>query len=267
MLASLLTIGFYLAATSRLSFIQGSHSVHSSRNRQLFIGFALFAIVLHTGLLYHSTHGDTGMINLSFFNAISMIAWLLAILVVLVTWLKGLDNLAIILFPMAALSVGLSSYFPATRFLPEHLPLGVTFHILVSIFAYSLLSLAALQALFMAVQDYYLRHKKPLKVMRHLPPLQVMETLLFQFINIGFVLLTLSLLSGIFFLQDIFAQHLVHKTLLSILAWLVFAGLLWGRWQYGWRGRTVLQWILSGFLVLMLAYFGSKLVLELILHR
>jgi len=119
----------------------------------------------------------------------------------------------------------------------------------------------------MAVQDYYLRHKKPLKVMRHLPPLQVMETLLFQLIITGFVLLTLSLLSGAIFVENMFAQHLAHKTLLSSLAWLVFAGLLWGRWQYGWRGRIVLQWTLTGFMVLMLAYLGSKLVLELILQR
>ena len=72
---------------------------------------------------------------------------------------------------------------------------------------------------------------------------------------------------GVLFLEDIFAQHLVHKTVLSLTAWLVFAVLLWGRFQFGWRGRTAIRWTLSGFAVLLLAYFGSKFVLELVLMR
>ncbi|MDQ3797635.1 MAG: cytochrome c biogenesis protein CcsA [Pseudomonadota bacterium] len=90
---------------------------------------------------------------------------------------------------------------------------------------------------------------------------------MFQFIAVGFVLLSLALLTGFAFLHDIFAQHLVHKTVLSIAAWIVFAILLWGRWRFGWRGRTAIRWTLGGVFVLMLAYFGSKLVLELVLHR
>ena len=81
----------------------------------------------------------------------------------------------------------------------------------------------------------------------------------------GFILLTLSLLTGAIFLENIFAQHLVHKTSLSLLAWIVFAILLWGRWRSGWRGRRAIRWTLGGFSVLVLAYIGSKLVLELVL--
>jgi ABC-type uncharacterized transport system permease subunit len=91
--------------------------------------------------------------------------------------------------------------------------------------------------------------------------------LLFQMIAIGFVLLSLALLSGLLFLEDIFTQHLVHKTVLSSIAWAVFGILLWGRWRFGWRGRTAIRWTLSGFATLALAYFGSKLVLELLLKR
>jgi len=86
-------------------------------------------------------------------------------------------------------------------------------------------------------------------------------------IGVGFALLTLALVTGVLFLQDIFAQHLVHKTVLSIMAWCVFALLLWGRWRFGWRGRVAIRWTVGGFVFLMLAYFGSKLVLELILKR
>jgi ABC-type uncharacterized transport system permease subunit len=94
-----------------------------------------------------------------------------------------------------------------------------------------------------------------------------MESLLFQMLATGIVFLTLSLTSGFIFIENLFAQHLVHKTVLSILAWIIFTGLLIGRSRYGWRGQTAIQWTLIGFILLLLAYFGSKLVLELILHR
>ena len=94
-----------------------------------------------------------------------------------------------------------------------------------------------------------------------------MESLLFQMIATGFTLLTLALVTGVLFLEDIFAQHLVHKTVLSIIAWGVFAILLWGRWRFGWRGRVAIRWTIGGFIFLMLAYFGSKFVLELIINR
>jgi ABC-type uncharacterized transport system permease subunit len=95
----------------------------------------------------------------------------------------------------------------------------------------------------------------------------MLEDLLFKLITAGFVLLTVSLGSGMVFIDDIFAQHLVHKTLLSILAWLVFAILLWGRWRYGWRGSVAVRLTLVGIVLLLLSYFGSKFVLENILGR
>ena len=104
-------------------------------------------------------------------------------------------------------------------------------------------------------------------VVRSLPSLQSMETLMFQLLGAGLVLLTVSLVTGFVFLENLFAQHLAHKTILSLLAWLLFAVLLVGRSRYGWRGQTAIRWTLSGFAALMLAYFGSKLVLELILNR
>jgi ABC-type uncharacterized transport system permease subunit len=97
--------------------------------------------------------------------------------------------------------------------------------------------------------------------------LETLERLLFQLIALGFVLLTVSLLSGLAFVDDLFAQHLVHKTTLSITAWLIFGLLLWGRWRYGWRGRKAVRLTLAGIILLLLAYFGSKLVLETILGR
>ena len=103
--------------------------------------------------------------------------------------------------------------------------------------------------------------------MNALPPLERTETLMFALLVTGFGLLTLSLASGFFYLENMFAQHLVHKTVLSALAWLGYGVLLYGRWRYGWRGKRAVNWTIAASTLLMLAYFGSKLVLEFVLRR
>jgi ABC-type uncharacterized transport system permease subunit len=157
--------------------------------------------------------------------------------------------------------------FPSQRIISDSVSWPLELHIIISIIAYALLAMATVQALLLALQDRRLRQHHPGGFLRGMPPLTTMESLLFQMIAAGFVALGLALLSGLLFLEDMFAQHLVHKTVLSIAAWLVFGILLWGRWRFGWRGRTAIRWTLGGFITLMLAYFGSKLVLELILNR
>ena len=139
------------------------------------------------------------------------------------------------------------------------------FHILTSIIAYSILALAALQAILLSIQNKFLHAHQPGGFIRMLPPLREMEVLLFEVILVGFVALTISLGSGMIFLDNMFDQHVAHKTVLSILAWFVFLSLLIGHWKLGWRGRTAIRWTLSGFISLMLAYFGSKFVLEFLL--
>ena len=140
-------------------------------------------------------------------------------------------------------------------------------HIIISISAYSLLTIAAIQAFLVAIQDLQLKHHHTRGIVRVLPPLQLMETMLFEIIWCGVLLLTASILSGMIFLDDIFAQQLVHKTVLSIAAWTMFSILLWGHHQLGWRSKTAVRLTLSGFFILMLGYFGSKMVLELIVDK
>lgn len=265
---SLSAILLYLTAavTSQLSRL---HKTGLSP-RQFLLSLGIFAVSLHGILLYQSIDTPTGL-DLGFFNAVSLATWMIAVLLLLTLLRNSVENLAIILFPLAALSIGLEGFFHAERILPLEKVWGVRMHIFSSFLAYSVLSIAAFQALFLAIQDRQLHKKHPAWILQIFPPLQVMETLLFQMIVIGFLLLSISLATGLMFFTDIFEeivkQHLVHKTILSLLAWLVFAVLLWGRWRYGWRGKTVIQGSLSGFLLLVLAYFGSKLVLELILKR
>jgi ABC-type uncharacterized transport system permease subunit len=148
-------------------------------------------------------------------------------------------------------------------------------HLLLAILAYSLLTIAAMQALLMATIDRRLHgdvlgeRSRMARFLDRLPPLLAMETVLFRLITAGFVLLTATLASGVFFSEQLFGRplRLDHKTVFTIAAWGVFGGLLMGRMSFGWRGRTALRWTLIGFAMLMLAYVGSRFVLEVLLGR
>ncbi len=260
------TIALYLTGGLLLlrRLARGAEAVSQSKLPAL--GAGLLGALLHGLMVYQTILVPSGM-NLGFFNVVSLIAWMVALLVILAALYQPVENLGIAMLPAAALAVGLQELGPQTPDIVAHTSVEMQGHILVSILAYSLLSLAAVQAILLAVQDRHLRNRHPGGFIRALPPLETMEALLFQMIGVGFALLSLSLLSGFLYLEDMFAQHLVHKTVLSVIAWFVFATLLWGRLRFGWRGRKAIQWTLAGVVLLMLAYLGSKLVLELILHR
>ncbi|MCP1676717.1 ABC-type uncharacterized transport system permease subunit [Natronocella acetinitrilica] len=263
---TLLIVLLYLAAATGFS-LQVLRAEMGARNlRPLVIGAGSLAILGHAFLLYSQTISGPG-VNLSFFNAGSLMGWVMAAMVMLAAIRLPLNNLAVAILPIGALTLLLSMIMGPADTGPSTIPAGLEIHILSSVLAYSVLGIAVLQALVLAYQHNQLRNRRPTGVVRALPPLQTMEDLLFQMLWVGFALLTLSLLSGWIFLEDIFAQHLVHKTTLSVVAWIVFATLLGGRLRYGWRGRTAVRWTLGGYAALMLAYFGTKLVLELILQR
>jgi ABC-type uncharacterized transport system permease subunit len=230
------------------------------------LGFGYAALAAHAVILLQSLVTATGL-DLSVFNTASLVAWLIVLLVLIGALTKPVENLAVILLPVAAVAIALERLLPGHRILPADAPLGLEAHVALSILAYSLFSIAALQALMLAFAEYQLRHKRPALVVRLLPPLATMEDLLFQVLAAGMAFLTLGLVSGFMFVDDFMAQHLLHKTVLSLIAWVIFATLLWGRLRRGWRGRIAVRYTLAGFLVLMLAFFGSKLVLERILRR
>ena len=265
-IVGIVAILLYLA-TGLLLALRLSHATTTQPSKLGLIAMGLIATGLHASVLYQAISTPAGF-NLGFFNATSLVGWFIALLLLLAALARPVENLGIGLLPLAALTLLLAAIFPSRHLmLTDGVFTGLDAHILISILAYSLLGIAAVQALLLAIQDAHLRDRHPGGFMRGLPPLQTMETILFQIISIGFALLSLALLSGLLFLENIFAQHLVHKTLLSLLAWVVFATLLWGRWRFGWRGRTAIRWTLAGFFVLMLAYTGTKLVLEVMLGR
>jgi len=230
------------------------------------LGIGALAALGHAVTLYSELHTGTG-INLDFFNAASLTAWMIVVLLLISALSKPVENLAIVVFPMAAIVVLLDLRYPGQRLLGDEADWSLRLHVITSMLAYALLTLATIQALLLAVQDSHLRSHHPGGFVRALPPLQTMESLLFEMIGVGFLLLSVSLLSGFIYLDDMFAQNVAHKTILSILAWIAFAVLLWGRYRFGWRGRTAIRWTLIGFAALMVAYFGSKAILELVLHR
>ncbi|WP_020562330.1 cytochrome C assembly family protein [Methylosarcina fibrata] len=224
---------------------------------------ALAAHIFYGALIFRNNNG----LSFSFFTMASLVAMIVVLLLLIATFNKPVEKLGIVLFPIAALMLGLELGLSETPHPLQTYNWQMGTHILTSIIAFSLLNIAALQALLLAFQDQQLKSHPPKRYILSLPPLQTMESLLFQMLGAGVFFLTISLLSGFLFIEDLFAQHLVHKTVLSILAWVIFSGLLLGRARFGWRGRTAIKWTLLGFVSLLLAYFGSKLVLEIILHR
>ena len=129
------------------------------------------------------------------------------------------------------------------------------------------IAIAALIAMLLWMQERALRRREFHRWLRVLPPLTELETLLFRTIAVGFVLLTATLLTGALFVHDLFAQHLAHKTVLSILSWIAFGTLLYGRWRHGWRGNQAVRWTLLAMALLLLAFFGSQFVYDIILRR
>jgi ABC-type uncharacterized transport system permease subunit len=187
-------------------------------------------------------------------------------LVIGVSLFKPVLNAAVGLFPLAGIVLLLAVGLPTpTR--GDGMTPGIALHALSSALAFGLLAIAAVQAILLGVQNQALRHHQIRGVVQVLPPLTTMERILFELIWAGMALLTLSIASGFLFLDDMFAQHLAHKTILSLAAWVIFATLLFSHHRLGWRGMRAVRWTLGGCAVLLLAYFGSKFVLEVILHR
>ena len=265
-LLSAAAIVFYLSATGVIGMRLFRSPGAWVPNRDVGLSLGFGGLILHTWLLWNAIFSHTGL-NLAFFNALSLTSWTVITLLLVSSLTKPVENLGLILLPVAALTVGLEARYGEVAFMSPSAGWPLKIHVLLSMLAYSLLTLGAVQSVLLAIQDHHLRSRQPGGFVRGLPPLQTMESLLFEMIGAGFVLLTFALLSGFAFLQNMFAQHLVHKTVLSVLAWLVFGSLLIGRWRYGWRGQTAITWTLSGFVILILAYFGSKAVLEIMLHR
>ncbi|MFA7351610.1 MAG: cytochrome c biogenesis protein CcsA [Methylotenera sp.] len=238
-------------------------------NTQLKLHSAMIALGLfiHGGLLHQSIF-STGF-NLGFYQSISAIFWL----TVLVYWITDrnyqLHSLQAFVLPPAALFALLPAFSVSHHYLPEAENSLFVAHVWIAMIAYSLFTFAALHALLMAIAERSLHHKTTWIKLPSFPPLMMMESLLFKIIGFGFVLLTITLISGMWFSEHIFNKALQfnHKTIFSIASWFIYAGLLFGRVRYGWRGIKAIRLTLAGFVLLLLAYVGSMFVSQIILGR
>lgn len=225
---------------------------------------ALPAIVLHAG--YHVWAArDGGAPDMHFFAALSLVGLCMAIYTAELGLRRRAIALGVVVYPLAALL--LLSYLLYGHIRPEALDWRLQLHAWIALLAFATLSVAALLALMLWLQERALRQHQFRFWLRALPPLTELESLMFRTIAAGFVLLTATLLTGALFVHNLLAQHLAHKAVFSVLSWLVFGGLLLGRRLRGWRGRKAVRWTLTAMTLLMLAFFGSQFVLELILHR
>jgi ABC-type uncharacterized transport system permease subunit len=266
-LLSLVTLALYLAATIVLwrPFMQADKSDEIVSNRGLAGLLSLAGLLTHSALLSGQLFTETGL-NLAISNVGSLISWVGILTLILVSLAKPFENLGIVMLPLAMLTITSAWLFPGTIVSGRPVTSSQTIHIVVSLLAYSFLFLAALQSLLLLVQERQLRQHQPGGFIRALPAMETMEDLMFLMIGSGFSLLTLTLISGVFFSEALFGKPLqfTHHTILSIAAWFVFGVLLLGHWKLGWRGRTAIRWTLVGFVLLILAYFGSKFVFEVL---
>lgn len=257
----------YLASAAWLaSSVYGAEG-HAARGRRAAgIGLGTVAVVLHATLLWMSIVAGPAL-ALTLAEAASLFGWATGVIAVAATWMRPrVAGIGALLALVAALVAPITT--EGTRiFERKHDSWELYAHIVLSTAAYGLLTVAAALAVALALLDRRLHRRKPLGWLSILPPLETLEAGMFQALGAGFALLTLALFSGFIFVDDLFAQDLSRKTVFACLAWVVFGILLFGRWRFGWRGRTALRWTLSGFVLLGLAYFGSKFVLESILGR
>lgn len=228
----------------------------------------LAALATHGWALQGALFPGDGM-RFGFGFAVSLVVWLAVCFYWIETFYARLDGLHGFVVSAGAASSLLPLIFPGQHVLANAGSPAFRAHFIIAMLAYSLFTLAALHAMLMAIAERQLHSGRLTRTFANLPPLLTMETLLFRLIGIAFILLTLTLSSGIVFSESLFGQafRLDHKTVFAIVSWLLFGALLVGRRVWGWRGRVALRWTLAGFTTLVLAYVGSRFVIEVVLGR
>lgn len=207
--------------------------------------------------------------HFGFSVAISLMVWLAVMFYWIEAFYSRLDGLQTLAMPVAAVAVLLPALFPSHHLLDNSNSPAFRAHFIVAMLAYSLFTLAAFHALLMSMAEKRLHGAHLNRALANLPPLLTMEALLFRLIAIAFILLTLTLASGVGFSESLFGRafRFDHKTVFGFISWGLFATLLLGRQLWGWRGRRALRWTLAGFVALLLAYVGTRFVAEVLLSR
>jgi ABC-type uncharacterized transport system permease subunit len=229
----------------------------------------LAAILVHGLALHGALFPGGNQMRFGFGVSLSLMVWLAICFYWVETLYTRLDGLHGLAMPAGAVTVLIPLVFPGEHLLVNAASPAFRAHFIIAMLAYSLFTLAVLHAMLMSVASRQLHNARFNRALASLPPLLTMEALLFRLIAIAFVLLTLTLLTGVLFSETLFGQPFRgdHKTIFAFISWFLFGALLVGRRAWGWRGRKAVRWTLAGFAALMLAYVGSRFVIEVILHR
>jgi len=260
MIFYLLSIALYLSAFS-VQFLRLKN--RRVDNKRLVLALTLAGVLMHIGSLNQVMISPTG-VDFGFFKVSSMIALFFTLFLAVSAITKPVDNLLLALLPVSIFALSTAQFLPET-FTPKIYSNGMLVHIVISILAYSIITICATHAILILILDKRLKSHHPSGMTWGLPPLQTMEKLLWEMLVLGMIGLTLAIVSGVLYIDDLFAQHLIHKTTLTLISWIVFATLLIGHIKQGWRGRIAARWTLVGAAILLIAFMGSKFVLELVL--
>jgi len=236
----------------------------------------LAALILHGLGLAQSIVLPQGL-YLGWAVGLSAALWLGMVLFWLESLVLPLASFLLLLLPISALATLASVLFPQGSFVVDAQEDWLRLHLLIALVSYGLIAIAAVHALLVWFFERYLQQpasaqqQQPVlyRALESLPPLLTQERLLFRIIGIGFVVLTLAIISGSIVSMQLTQQWLPldHKTIFTVLSWLTFGALLIGRRRWGWRGRTAVRATLVGFVFLLLAYSGSHFVLDVLLQR
>ncbi|EXC32042.1 cytochrome C assembly family protein [Acinetobacter sp. 869535] len=228
------------------------------------LGLGLF---LHAAVLYSDMLTPAG-INYDVFNLMSFTSGLMLLLSLLFSTYRPVLALNLLGIPVAETGLVMGFAFSRPTQIIEQRDLGLDLHIILSLSAYAVLLMATIHAVLLWFQNRELKNKQKRRIwVNLLPSVQAMESLLFDLIITGFILLTIALGLGFFTVDNFFAQHLAHKTAFSIISWFIYGALLLGHYKFGWRGQKAIRFTLVGFLLLAIGFIGSKFILEMILGR
>ncbi|EED35088.1 cytochrome c assembly protein [Luminiphilus syltensis NOR5-1B] len=257
---AILAAVLYLAAGAR-QLLQVERA--SDKPNQGVVVLGLLALTIHLGV--EIIAGQAGTVTFGFYQVASLAFVTMSLVNLIILLFRPLHMLVIVIFPFSALAVMVSTFSPASGTPLAGLSHGVLIHVSLSLIAYAVISLATVQAVIVRVQSNRLRQHRTKDLIRILPPLQRMESMLYELITLGFILLTLAIASGAFFVDDLLGQKLVHKTVLTTIGWLILLVTVAVHVRQGWRINTAINLVLLAFGLLALGFFGSKLVSELLL--
>jgi len=253
----IITFATYLLAALLLTRYFALDNI-TKRHRAVTNLLLLIACISHAYILKDYWQGDGIFFGLV--TSTNFISWVVATLLFLTSLTKPVHVIGILVYPLTAVSVILLLLFPDTN--SKLVSISIASHVFLSVGAYALLSIAVAQSILLKIQERLLHEHNINTFIDKLPPLQTMEDFFFQTLKMGCILLTLSLASGFIFVDEFFEQNLSYKTFLSVIAWVVFVGIAIGHKMFGWRGRNTILATQIAFSVMVLAYFGTKLVLE-----